>query len=148
MSSTSSGVALILRSILQERKLLEKKLQKEFERITGLSDFKVTLVPQYSAEIYGKYYIDSKHIYLFTKTVSGGDYPEEVIVREGIHELAHHIQYNHLPKLHHFSEHGYCFKKVFANLIKKYYNNLVPTRTKNYLVKEGKVYAKDFSTSP
>lgn len=77
--------------------MTERELYDKLVYISGVADFQLELVPIHSKCYWGRYYPNRKLIRLYEFDVNGQPYDAEVLIREGLHELSHHIQYYHLP---------------------------------------------------
>ena len=75
----------------------QNELYDRLVSISGVSDFHLDLRQSYSKSYWGRYYPDRKLIRLYALDEDGNVYPDEVLLREGLHELTHHIQYHHVP---------------------------------------------------
>lgn len=118
---------------------LQDELQQRFKEITKLDDFTLILEERYDPENYAEYFVKNCILKLYILDSEGKRYPRDIIEREALHELAHHLQYKHTKNYKPTSRttHGYIFKGQFAKVLKKYYNREVPQRTLIYLREEG-----------
>lgn len=119
--------------------MTEDKLRRKFVSLTGLNDFVVIFKKEFNEDKWGEYLIDHKVILLYVLDEEGNEYEDDILEVEGIHELAHHIQYHHTegfaPTKR--TEHGSVFRKTFTRLLKIYYNGVVPSDIKGSLKERG-----------
>lgn len=73
------------------------ELYNKLVDISEVDDFIIELKPIHSSAYWGRYYSDRKLIRLYLLDENGNTYPEAVLLKEGLHELTHHIQYHHIP---------------------------------------------------
>lgn len=101
--------------------MTETELYNKLVSISEVSDFHLELKQTYSVSYWGRYFPDRKLIRLYALDEEGKQYPDEVLIREGLHELTHHIQYHHVPfwkrkhGIMHDDEFKYIFKEMFRN---------------------------------
>lgn len=101
----------------------EQELYRKIAKISGVSDFHLELKPVYSKSYWGRYYPDRKLIRLYALEEDGTQIPDEILIREGLHEVTHHIQYHHVP----FWErkkgvmHDESFWKIFEEMFSGYF---------------------------
>lgn len=77
--------------------MTEESLYQKLVEISGVTDFHLELKPSYSKWYWGKYFTKRCVIRLYALDEYGNQYPDEDLIREGLHELTHHIQYHHIP---------------------------------------------------
>lgn len=77
--------------------MTEKRLYLTLIAISGVSDFELELKPTHSKKYWGRYFPQRRLIRLYALNEDGEQYSNEDLVREGLHELTHHIQYHHIP---------------------------------------------------
>lgn len=120
----------------------ERDLMLELYSISGCSDALVIFKREHNPNKWGDYFIQNRVIVLYVLNERGEQYSDETLIREGIHELTHHILYHHTkdyaPK--DGDEHDIVFKEKFAELISLYYNGLVPMRVQRVIREEGLEY--------
>lgn len=75
----------------------EEQLYRTLVELSDVEDFKLELKPSHSANYWGMYFPARKLIRLYALDEYGNQYPDEILIKEGLHELTHHIQYNHIP---------------------------------------------------
>lgn len=75
----------------------ELKLYQKLVEISGVDDFILELKLVHSSTYWGRYFPDRRLIRLYVLDENGEPYPESVLLKEGLHELTHHIQYHHIP---------------------------------------------------
>lgn len=75
----------------------QEELYRTLVELSDVEDFKLELKPTYSKCYWGRYFPQRKLIRLYALDETGERYPDEILIREGLHELTHHIQYNHVP---------------------------------------------------
>jgi hypothetical protein len=76
--------------------LTEQKLKALLVKLSGVSDFTLELLPKFSKSYWGRYFTVRKIIRLYGLDEDGNWYPDDDLIREGTHELAHHMQYHHI----------------------------------------------------
>lgn len=115
--------------------MTQQELKDRLQDITGFSDFQLTFVNVYHPNNYGDYFLEDNHIMLYILDRDGSQLAREVLEREALHEMAHHLQIRHTQgyRLRSSTAHGRTFKRQFTKLLKKYYNNRVPQDTLEYL---------------
>lgn len=107
--------------------------------LSGYDDFKLEVLEEYREEEYGNYYQGRKRIEIYALDENGKSYDKDELIKTGIHELTHHILINHSD----YSSNDYhddTFKKLFAKLLKKYYNNNIPKNLIKEIKEEGLYY--------
>ena len=77
--------------------MTKEELYRRLVDISDVDDFLLELKPTNSKCYWGRYFPSRKLIRLYALDEVGNMYPEEVLIREGLHELAHHIQHHHVP---------------------------------------------------
>ena len=77
--------------------MTEEQLYSILVEISGVSDFHLELKQTYSKSYWGRYFPQRRLIRLYALQEDGNQYPREDLIREGLHELTHHIQYHHVP---------------------------------------------------
>jgi hypothetical protein len=75
----------------------EEELYYYLVDITGISDFVLELKPVYSKSFWGRYFPARKLIRLYQLDEEGKALPDTILVKEALHEVAHHVQYYHVP---------------------------------------------------
>mgnify|MGYP006976783492 CR=1 len=75
----------------------EAELKELLVKLSGVRDFKLELLPKYSKSYWGRYFVVRKIIRLYALDENGEQYPDDILIREATHELAHHMQYHHIP---------------------------------------------------
>ncbi|MMZ55969.1 hypothetical protein D1872_178450 [compost metagenome] len=65
--------------------------------LSGISDFQLELKQTYSKCYWGRYFINRKLIRIYALDEDGTQFPDDILIREATHELAHHIQFYHVP---------------------------------------------------
>jgi hypothetical protein len=75
----------------------QESLYRKLVEISDVDDFVLELKPIYSVSYWGRYFPDRKLIRLYILDEDGEVFPDEILIKEGLHELTHHIQYNHIP---------------------------------------------------
>ena len=73
------------------------KIVRILRNLTGLMDFTVEFKEHYSTRYWGFYLTRTKTIRLYILDEEGEYVDEEIILREALHELTHHIQWYHTP---------------------------------------------------
>lgn len=105
--------------------MTESELYSKLVSISEISDFHLELKQVHSKTYWGRYYPDRKLIRLYALDENGEQYSNEDLLREGLHELTHHIQYHHLPfwrrekGVMHDDGFWYIFKDMFRNYFGK-----------------------------
>ena len=103
--------------------MTEQELYDKLVEISGVSDFHLELKQTYSESYWGRYFPGRKLIRLYALQECGEQYPDDIIIREGLHELTHHIQYHHIP----FWErrkgvmHDEDFWNIFEGMLKSFF---------------------------
>lgn len=75
----------------------QEELYRLLVEITDVEDFVLELKQSHSSTYWGRYFVDRKLIRLYALDENGEPYPDEILIREGLHEITHHIQHNHIP---------------------------------------------------
>lgn len=98
------------------------ELQAILEQLCGLSDFVVVFADSCDSKLWAEYLPDHKILLIYNLDEEGNRYPDERLILEGIHELAHHIQHYHVDYvIEHY--HDSVFYEVFEILLNKRYND-------------------------
>lgn len=112
-------------------------LTKILKDVSGYSDFTVVLKKEFNEKKWGAYFYIRSAIQLYVLDKKGKEYPDTIIILEGLHELTHHVLYNYLKvSMDGNSAHDYNFKNLFVSYVQTYYNGKVPQFAKAHL-KEG-----------
>lgn len=102
----------------------QEELYRKLVEISDVDDFVLELKPTHSKCYWGRYYPARKLIRLYALDENGEQYDESILIKEGLHELTHHIQYNHIPfwerkrGVMHDSE----FWEIFKGMLHKAFN--------------------------
>jgi hypothetical protein len=75
----------------------EQELYTYLVEVTGISDFVLELKPIYSKAYWGRYFPARKLIRIYQLDEERNPLPDTILVKEALHELAHHVQYYHVP---------------------------------------------------
>lgn len=75
----------------------QEQLYRKLVDISDVDDFVLELKPIYSSTYWGRYFPQRKLIRLYALDEYGRQFDDEILIREGIHELTHHIQHHHIP---------------------------------------------------
>lgn len=75
----------------------QEQLYRKLVELSDVEDFILELKPICSKKYWGRYFPERKLIRLYALDEYGNQYPEEILIREGLHELTHHIQHHHIP---------------------------------------------------
>lgn len=107
--------------------MTENELYEKLVSIAEVSDFRLELKQVHSVSYWGRYFPDKKLIRLYALDEDGNQYPEDVLMREGLHELTHHIQYHHVPfwKREKGVMHDSAFHFIFGGMQKLAFGKLV-----------------------
>lgn len=102
----------------------ESELYQKLVEISGVDDFILELKPIHSSAYWGRYFPDRKLIRLYVLDENGEYYPESVLLKEGLHELTHHIQYHHIPfwKRQKGVMHDDMFWEIYRGMLAKAFN--------------------------
>lgn len=76
---------------------MQEELYRKLADIADVEDFVLELKPVYSKSYWGRYFPERKLIRLYMLDENRVPYDEDILLKEGLHELTHHIQYNHIP---------------------------------------------------
>ena len=114
--------------------LTEEKLYNILVEVSGVSDFHLELKPVYSKTYWGRYFPKKSLIRLYALKECGEQYPDEDLIREGLHELTHHIQYHHVPFWTRKKGvmHDYDFWELYNRMLKSYFKG--ESKVKKYEV--------------
>lgn len=82
---------------MEKGKVTSEKLKEIMFVCSRVNDFKLVILPRHSAEYWAMYYPELKKIEIYGNDAMGNQYPLHVLLREALHELAHHFQYTHIP---------------------------------------------------
>lgn len=77
--------------------LNQEELYRKLVEISDVEDFILELKPTYSKKYWGRYFPNRKLVRLYALDENGEQYPDEDLLREGLHEVTHHIQHHHIP---------------------------------------------------
>ena len=77
--------------------MTQEELYRLLVELSDVEDFVLELKPLYSKSYWGRYFPERKLIRLYALDEDGNQFPDRILIREGLHELTHHIQYNHIP---------------------------------------------------
>lgn len=99
-------------------------LYKKLVEISEVDDFVLELKSIHSSAYWGRYYPDRKLIRLYLLNEEGKPYPEAVLMKEGLHELTHHIQYHHIPFWKRIKGimHDDMFWSIYRGMLSKAFN--------------------------
>ena len=97
----------------------QEELQEHLVAISGIDDFELDLKPKYSESYWGRYYPNRKRIVIYQLDEDGEEYDESTLLKESLHELTHHIQYNHVEGWERKSGvmHDNQFYEIFKQLL-------------------------------
>lgn len=107
--------------------MTEQELYSYLSKISGVDDFDVQF-SGHSISFWGRYFIHRKLIRLYVLDENGKQYDDEILIREGLHELTHHIQYHHVPGWERVFGvmHDDSFYTMFKSFLDKAFNRKVP----------------------
>lgn len=78
-------------------KMTSDKLKDMLFVCSQVNDFELVILPRHSKRHWALYYPGEKLIEIYGNDSKGKQYPLDVLLREALHELAHHFQYTHIP---------------------------------------------------
>jgi hypothetical protein len=101
------------------------ELYRKLVEISDVDDFVLELKPTHSSSYWGRYFPDRKLIRLYQLDEYDQPYPDSVLIKEGLHELTHHIQYVHIPfwKREKGVMHDSEFWEIFKGMLHKAFKN-------------------------
>ena len=73
------------------------KLFQILVEVSGVDDFELDLTETYSSSYWGRYFPKKSLVRLYGRNEDGSKVADDILIREGLHEVTHHIQYHHLP---------------------------------------------------
>lgn len=79
------------------RKVTSDNLKESLFICSRLNDFELVIEDTYNPQQWAQYEFDTHTIRLYGNDAKGKQYPFEILLREALHELAHHFQYLHVP---------------------------------------------------
>ena len=102
----------------------ELKLYQKLVEISGVDDFILELKFVHSSTYWGRYFPERRLIRLYVLDENGEPYSESVLLKEGLHELTHHIQYHHIPfwKRQKGVMHDDMFWEIYRGMLAKAFN--------------------------
>jgi len=102
-----------------------ENLYRKLVEISDVEDFVLELKPIHSSAYWGRYYPDRKLIRLYLLDENGEAYPESILLKEGLHELTHHIQYYHIPFWKRLKGvmHDEMFWEIYRGMLGKAFNH-------------------------
>lgn len=106
----------------------QEELYRKLVEISDVDDFVLELKPIHSSSYWGRYFTERKLIRLYQLDENGVPYPDEVLIKEGLHELTHHIQYNHIPfwKRKKGIMHDEMFWSIYKGMLKQAFKQDLP----------------------
>jgi hypothetical protein len=110
----------------------ERELYHRLVSISDVDDFVLELKPCHSKSYWGRYFPDRKLIRLYALDEFGEQYDDAILLKEGLHELTHHIQYNHIPfwTRVHGVMHDDEFWEIYRGMLQKAFRESVDDGTK------------------
>lgn len=105
--------------------MTSRELSRELQRLTGIKDFRLRFRHAYHAERWAEYRPHTKTIIIYSRDCQGRPYDRDVLLREALHELAHHIQFNHVPfwQYNAREEHDAGFWDIYQQLMRLAFGN-------------------------
>jgi hypothetical protein len=99
----------------------QEQLYHKLAEISDVDDFVLELKPIHSKAYWGRYFPARKLIRLYALDENGEQYDEAILLKEGLHELTHHIQYNHIPfwERKHGVMHDEMFWEIYKGMMNK-----------------------------
>lgn len=100
--------------------MTSRELTRELRRLTGIKDFRLRYRHAYQAERWAEYRPHTKTIIVYTLDKDGERYDPDILLREALHELAHHIQFHHVPfwQYNSLEEHDGGFWDIYQQLMR------------------------------
>lgn len=100
--------------------MTSRELTREIQRLSGVKDFRLRFRNAYHPERWAEYRPHTKTIIVYTLDQEGVRYDRNVLLRESLHELAHHIQFNHVPFWQYSAqeEHDRGFWEIYQHLMR------------------------------
>lgn len=110
--------------------MTEQELYDLLVELSGVNDFTLELLPKYSKSYWGRYFTRRKIIRLYALDEEGQTYPNDILIREATHELAHHMQYHHIPGWHKIDGimHDPLFYELHKAFLDKAFGRNVPVQ--------------------
>jgi hypothetical protein len=107
---------------------IQHSVEQILKQVSGLQDFEVEVKPTFSKRYWAKYYPLQSLVRIYGLNENGEYYPLNILIREGLHEVAHHIQWYHTPGWRRVKGvvHDAVFKEVFADLLNRYNGGELP----------------------
>lgn len=98
--------------------MTSRELTREIRRLSGVKDFRLRFRNAYNPERWAEYRPHTKTIIIYTLDSAGNRYEDHILLREALHELAHHIQFNHVPfwQYNSLEEHDAGFWEIYQQL--------------------------------
>lgn len=105
----------------------ENELYRTIVEISGVEDFELELKNTYSKTYWGRYFPEKRLIRLYALDENGNQYDSDILIREGLHEVTHHIQYHHIPfwRRVHGTMHDSSFYAIFNGMQKTFFGKVV-----------------------
>lgn len=110
--------------------MTQSKLMNLMRKLTKLKDFLIIINKKYNSKHWALYYPEFKTIVIYSLDESGEVIDDDLMIAITCHEMAHHIQFYHTENYKPIDgkEHDKKFRKIFVELLNKYYNNNIPER--------------------
>ncbi|NLM49705.1 MAG: hypothetical protein GX196_01990 [Clostridiaceae bacterium] len=106
--------------------MTKRELRDKLQNLSGVKDFFIFVLDKYNPKYWGLYYPPVKMIVIYKLKENGKPIGENMLVKTCLHELAHHIQFHHVKNYKVKSRHDEMFKKIYADLLVKYYKGNIP----------------------
>jgi hypothetical protein len=104
--------------------MTQEELYRKLVDISDVDDFILELKPIHSKSYWGRYFPARKLIRLYALDEDGEQYDDSILIKEGLHELTHHIQYTHIPfwERKYGTMHDEDFWEIFRGMLNKAFN--------------------------
>jgi hypothetical protein len=118
----------------------QEQLYRKLVELSDVDDFILELKPTHSKSYWGRYFPARKLIRLYALDENGEQYDDLILLKEGLHELTHHIQYNHIPFWRRKAGvmHDPMFWEIYRGMLSKLksqlYGGMYYERNENYFV--------------
>jgi hypothetical protein len=107
---------------------------RKVNELFNYNDFKLELVYEYNKDAWGYYFPHNKRVQLYILDENNELLCDEILVRESLHEITHHIHRWHRPgKWNLICAHNGVFRKIYYDLLLRYYEGKIPVKTAKWL---------------
>ncbi|AEZ50570.1 hypothetical protein F400_gp123 [Bacillus phage BCD7] len=97
--------------------MTEQELYNKLLKISDIGDFHLEFWG-HSEDYWARYYVNKRLIVIYDRDENGDQYDESVLIREGLHELTHHIQHCYIPFWKRLAEDGKEHDSMFWELFR------------------------------